>query len=91
MSQQDSTDQPGAETGDNEVQMENADVGNVAPQPDKTTTTTESTKMLGNSLSLPIARVKRIIKQDDDITACSTSAVYAIASATVWKYVFLDI
>lgn len=37
----------------------------------------------GNSLSLPIARVKRIIKQDDDITACSTSAVYAIASATV--------
>ena len=36
----------------------------------------------GNSLSLPIARVKRIIKQDDEITACSTSAVYAIASAT---------
>lgn len=44
---------------------------------------TEKTEMSpGNSLLLPIARVKRIIKQDDEITACSTSAVYAIASAT---------
>lgn len=40
----------------------------------------------GNSLTLPLARVKRIIKQDEDIVACSTSGVYAIASATVGIY-----
>jgi hypothetical protein len=32
---------------------------------------------------VPIARVKRIIKQDDDIAGVSSSAVYSIAAATV--------
>lgn len=50
--------------------------------PEKTKET-ERVPVPGNSLSLPIARIKRIIKQDDDITACSTSAVYAIGCATV--------
>lgn len=31
----------------------------------------------------PLARVKRIIKQDDEIVAVSSGAVYAVAAATV--------
>lgn len=72
-----------------EVQMANADAdttaveqpanGAVAPAAATTAAPAENTK----TFSLPIARVKRIIKQDDEIAACSTSAVYAIASATV--------
>lgn len=62
--------------------------GEPAGEPTRPPSGEEATKkrhspVPGNSLSLPIARVKRIIKQDDDIAACSTSAVYAIASATV--------
>lgn len=34
-------------------------------------------------IQLPVARIKRIVKQDGEITAISTPAVYAVAAATV--------
>ncbi|ODQ67435.1 histone-fold-containing protein, partial [Nadsonia fulvescens var. elongata DSM 6958] len=36
----------------------------------------------GHGISLPIARIKRIIKQDDDVVQCSSAATVAIAAAT---------
>ncbi|KAK9468612.1 histone-fold-containing protein [Lipomyces arxii] len=34
------------------------------------------------SVSLPLSRVKKIIKLDDDVRACSTSATFAVTVAT---------
>lgn len=46
-------------------------------------TAAEEQKSEAYKVSLPLARVKRIIKQDDEIATVSTSSVYAIAAATV--------
>lgn len=46
-------------------------------------TAVEGQKSEAYKVSLPLARVKRIIKQDDEIATVSTSSVYAIAAATV--------
>lgn len=67
---------PDVEVVKTEIVMENED------EP-RANTKKAAAPVPGNSLTLPLARVKRIIKQDEDIVACSTSAVYAIASATV--------
>lgn len=62
--------------------QENEDSEQLLEQEQNDEEVEEAEKPPGNSLTLPIARVKRIIKQDDDVAACATSAVYAIGSAT---------
>jgi histone H3/H4 len=69
-------------SNNNETTTSNEEKANAAEDAVVEEATEKPDPSPGNSLSLPIARVKRIIKQDDEITACSTSAVYAIASAT---------
>lgn len=72
----------GAADNTNETTTSNEEQANTTEDAGVDEATEKPDPSPGNSLSLPIARVKRIIKQDDEITACSTSAVYAIASAT---------
>lgn len=45
----------------------------------KNTTTSNSNS---KNVKLPVARIKRIVKQDGDVVAISTPAVYAVAAAT---------
>jgi histone H3/H4 len=42
----------------------------------------ESAKLQAHPISLPLARVKRIMKQDDEIVTVSSGAVIAVAAAT---------
>lgn len=52
---------------------------------DQTPSESSSSKTTGlkRPTRLPVARIKRIVKQDQDVAAISTPAVYAVAAATV--------
>lgn len=90
-----SKSQPKSELPSNELDKNMADESNqkdddktqvITPQKDATesiatTSTTQNT--ISPPTRLPVARIKRIVKQDEDITAISTPAVYAVAAATV--------
>lgn len=74
----------GKNTDSNEVEME--DVSEEAEQPtddavqDKNSHETRA--KVPYPISLPLARVKRIMKQDDEIVTISSGAVVAVAAAT---------
>lgn len=86
------------ETDTNDVEMEDVDTTANEQEPNtdtatKANDTTENTETLPKPskkssldaekpVKLPVARIKRIVKQDGDVAAISTPAVYSVAAAT---------
>lgn len=65
-------------------QIDDGETQVIAPPKETTESTTATTQNTIAPLTrLPVARIKRIVKQDEDVTAISTPAVYAVAAATV--------